>query len=101
MLADLIDKYAWLDNRYDINWTVAIIEGVTPLDAIRIYGGDPDQPVGHYPFAQLYDLQGPGEPEDLRFHMQALIHDGYTITLEANGWSGAMPELARRCTHSG
>ena len=99
MLEDLIDKYTWV-NEIEA-WTVAVVEGRTPEEVIRIYGGDSDKPVGDYLFSQMYDLQG-DDPDSLRFHLQVLDRGRHVVTLENNGWGGNLPEIARRCSvHSG
>src|SRR6266545_2181684 len=98
-LEELIDKYAWAN---DIEaWTVAAVEGRSASDVIRTYGGDPDNPIGDCHFAQLFDLLGPGEPEPLRFHMQVLTHGEFVVAIEDSGYSGNVPEIARRCSVDG
>jgi hypothetical protein len=99
LLEELIGKYAWVN---DIEaWTVAVIEGKTRDDMIRIYGGDPGNSVGDYYFAQMADLQGPGDPEHLRFHVQVFTHGSFVVAVEENGWTGSLPEIARRCSAGG
>lgn len=96
MKIGLIDKYAWVK---DIEaWTVAVVEGATVDDVIRIYGGNPGVSVGNYYFADMADLQGAGEPEPLKFHVQVFNHDRYVVALENNGYTGSVPEIARRCS---
>ena len=95
-LKQLTDKYSWL---MEIDaWTVAIVKGRSTDEIIRIYGGDPATPVGYFGFGEMADLQGRGEPESLRFHMQAFSVGSHVIVLENNGWHGSMPEIARRCS---
>ena len=92
---DVVASYRWVK---DIEaWTVAVIDGATADQVIRTYGGEPASPVGEYPFAQMFDLQGPGGPDEpLRFHLQAFQVGPQVVALENNGWTGAMPEIARR-----
>ena len=99
MLDDLIGKYAWV--KQVEAWTVAVVEGHATDEVIRIYGGDPDESVGDYHFAQMADLQGSGTPEPLRFHLQVLTQGRHVVAIENNGWSGSMPEIARRCSADG
>jgi hypothetical protein len=104
VLSDLIRRFSWADDYSDPaieSWTVAVIEGRTPDEVVRVYGGDPTQPVGDYPFTQLFDLQEGDGIESLSFHLQVMTHDQYVIALENNGYTGAVPEIARRCSAGG
>jgi hypothetical protein len=96
MLGELLGKYAWVN---DIEaWTIAVIQSHTAADVIGIYGGDPADPVGDYFFAEAASLQGMGYPDVLDFHLQILERDKYVVALENNGWTGSVPEIARRCS---
>jgi hypothetical protein len=98
LLADLMEKYAWTS---DVEaWTVAVVEARPAQDVIRIYGGDPADPVGEYYFAQARDLQGGSD--SLKFHVQTIELDNHIVAIENNGWTGSVPEIARRCSeHNG
>ena len=91
-------SYAWV--RGIEAWTVAVIADRSLDEVVRIYGGDPNAPVGDYFFSEAVDLQGPHHT-DLRFHLQVLEHAGHVVALENNGWSGSHPEIARRCSAQG
>jgi hypothetical protein len=95
---DVADQYAWADQIEAA--TVAVVYGRTADDVLRTYGGDPAASVGDYPFAQLADLQGDGATE-LKFHAQLLDVAGRVVVIENNGWSGSLPEIARRCSADG
>lgn len=96
LLGEATEKYAWVR---DIEaWTVAVIANRTAAEVVRIYGGDPAEPVGEYFFGEAADLQGGGYPDELRFHLQVFEHEGQVVALENNGWSGSIPEIARRCS---
>ena len=77
---------------------MAVIQDRTAAEVVRIYGGNSDEPVGACFFGETADLQGSGYPDDLKFHLQVLEYDGHVIALENNGWSGSIPEIARRCS---
>jgi hypothetical protein len=94
----LTAKYAWVDQVEA--WTVAVVRGRPADEVLHIYGGDPAGSVGDYPFGQLADLQGDGVT-DLKFHAQLLDVDGRVVVIENNGWSGSLPEIARRCSANG
>lgn len=62
----MLERYAWADNHgagsID-SWTVAVVEGKSAEDVVRICGGKPDKVVGEHTFAQLYYLQGDERPD--------------------------------------
>lgn len=95
---DLLDGYAWVNGIEA--WTVAVIQGRPIEDVIRIYGGDPNAPVGDYVFSEADNL-GSGDPDHPAFHLQAFTHDKYVIAIEPDGYTGSIPEIARRCSASG
>lgn len=97
-LDGLVARYAWVKEIEA--WTVAVIEGRTRDEVIRIYGGDPSSPAGDYLFSQMFDLQG-NDPDSLKFHVQAIESGDHVVALENNGWSGSFPEIARRCSMNG
>ncbi|XVV02480.1 DUF6461 domain-containing protein [Actinosynnema sp. CA-248983] len=98
MTESLAAKYAWVDQIEA--WTVAVVRGCAADEVLRIYGGDLASSVGDYPFAQMADLQGDGVA-DLKFHAQLLDVAGRVVVIENNGWSGSLPEIARRCSADG
>lgn len=95
---DLIDKYRWVD---DIEaWTVSVISGRGWEDVVRLHGGDPTAPVGDLTFAGVDERRGP-QTDHLEFYVQVLVHGDAVVTFEHNGWSGSLPEIARRCSVGG
>lgn len=95
MLQGQIEKYSWA-NEIEA-WTVAAVKGRTVDEVISIYGGDSADPIGTYHFAQMFDLQG-DDPYNLKFHVQTFNRPPYVVVIENNGWSGSVPEIARRCS---
>jgi hypothetical protein len=100
MRAEMINKYAWAADVKLEAWTVAVIEGGTLPEALRIYGGDPDQPVGDLTFAEVDELRPP-LADHVDFYLQIFGHGGHIVAIENNGYSGSFPEIARRCTVGG
>ncbi|MQA61612.1 MAG: hypothetical protein GEU86_08955 [Actinophytocola sp.] len=99
----MLERYAWADDQGAgsiESWTVAVVEGMSAEDVVRIYGGDPDRVVGEYRFAQLYYLQG-DERSGYRFHLQVLARGDHVVALENHGYTGNLPEIARRCSADG
>lgn len=96
-LGNLADKYAWVKEIEA--WTVAVAIGTTRHELVRIYGGDPDDPIGEYLFSQMADLGG--DPDSLKFHMQVIETGEHVVAVENNGWSGSHTEIARQCSADG
>jgi hypothetical protein len=99
VLTDLARRYRWADEDIDLAWTVAVIEGLAADDVIRVYGGDPGQPAGACTFAQLADVQG--DIDAPQHHLQVIVHNGLVCVVEWHGWTGTLPEIARRCSVGG
>lgn len=92
------DKYSWIGQDYDLVWTVAVIDDVAGPEVLRAYGADPEQQ------PQMLTFRQAGVPEEdfgTYFYLQLLSHAGRVVAIENNGWSGDVPEIARRATKSG
>jgi hypothetical protein len=96
VVQELIEQYAWVKEIEA--WTVAVIEDRPADDVVRIYGGVPDKPVGEYLFAGMTDLQGDGVFDELRHYVQVVNAGRFVVALENNGWTGSLPDIARRCS---
>jgi hypothetical protein len=94
----LIDKYAWV-NEIEA-WTVSVVEGRRMDDVIRTFGGDPAAPVGEFTFAGVNEQRGP-QFDHLEFYVQLLSVGECVVAIEHTGWSGSLPEIARRCSTNG
>jgi hypothetical protein len=99
VLTDLARRYRWADEDLDLALAVAVVQGRGVGEVIRSYGGDPERPVGEFAFTTLADLQG--DLDQPRHHVQAIVHKGAVVMLEWNGWTGLVPEIARRCSVGG
>ncbi|MPZ80625.1 MAG: hypothetical protein GEV28_09605 [Actinophytocola sp.] len=97
---DLIRKYGWVKDQQLEAWTVAVVEGRAIDEVLRIYGGDPAAPIGEVTFTGVDELRGP-QLDHLEFYLQVLTHNEHVVAIENNGWSGAFPEIARRCSADG
>lgn len=99
----MLGWYAWANDQCAgsiESWTVAVVEGRSAEDVVRVYGGDPDRVVGKYCFAQLCYLQG-DERSGYKFHLQVLASGDHVVALENHGYTGNLPEVARRCSADG
>lgn len=94
-MPELTGKYDWI-KYLDVVLTFAVVSGRTPDDVVRVYGGDPAGP----------HLMTTAEAEDAALddaghaYVQVFEHQGVTVALENNSWSGTIPEIARRASTS-
>ncbi|MCT2581710.1 DUF6461 domain-containing protein [Actinophytocola gossypii] len=100
MPAELVDKYAWAADVALEAWTVAVVQGRSVEDVLLVYGADPAAPVGGLTFAGVDELRGP-QVDQLDLYVQVKSGAGHVVAIENNGWSGSLPEIARRCSASG
>ncbi|MGQ0840853.1 DUF6461 domain-containing protein [Actinokineospora sp.] len=94
----MLNRHQWADKEYDLAWTVAVVSDRNPDDVVKAYGGDPSSPMDQATFEESW------VPEDNfgeYFHVQILTHGGYVIAIEQNGWTGSIPEVARRASAGG
>ena len=97
---DLIHKYDWVKDPKLEAWTVAVVERRTVDEVLRIYGGDPTAPVREFTFYGIDEYRGP-QFDHLDFYVHIFRHGDHVVAIENNGWSGSLPEIARRCSADG
>lgn len=95
---ELLRKYEWVNGIEA--WTVAVIKGRLPDEVVRIYGGDPAEPVGELTFAAVDERRTLGG-DHIEFYLQVVPHGDVVVAVENDGYSGALPEIARRCSANG
>lgn len=92
----LIASYDWIEHQ-DVVMTFAVIQYSTVQEVVRVYGGDPAKSqLMTTVEAEDAALDDPGH-----FYVQVFEHQGHVIALENNGWSGTVPEIARRASEGG
>jgi len=96
MPADLVDRYSWVNGIEA--WTIAVISGRTLDEVVRIYGGDPMAPLGELTFAEVDERRAGGPVE---FYLQLVSLGEVVVGIENDGYSGSLPEIARRCSSGG
>ncbi|MFC4851928.1 DUF6461 domain-containing protein [Actinophytocola glycyrrhizae] len=94
----LVGNYSWV-NEIE-GWTVSVMRSRPTAEVIRVYGRDQEVPLGDVPFADMDRHRGP-DTGAVELFVQVVRHEQCTVTLEHNGWSGALPEIARRCSADG
>lgn len=97
-MRDLMNKYGWVDTAYDLALTVAVIEGSTTAELVSIYGGKPGEPVGLLSFGES---EVPEQDFGHYFTLQVNDLGSHLVAIENNGWSGSVPEIARRASRDG
>lgn len=94
----LIGTYAWVNRVEGI--TVAVMRRRPVEEVLAIYGRGGAEPVGDAVFEDMDAHRGP-DLDRLELFVQVLTLPAHTVTLEHNGYSGAFPEIARRCSSDG
>ncbi|MGZ0148546.1 DUF6461 domain-containing protein [Kribbella sp. WER1] len=87
-------NYGWA-NSIDA-WTIAVSS--RPDTLLEAYGVE--ESLGPLTFFEAGALQGETYP-DLTFQVQLRQVGDYTVALESNGWTGSVPQVARRCSAGG
>lgn len=98
-MRELAAKYAWADEDYDLAWTVAVIQGMDPGYLLAAYGGSPAGQLGQLTFAEATKQRN--DHFDDYGVLQLLEHERWLLAIEPNGWTGNLPEIARRCSTAG
>ena len=89
-----LTEYDWA-NRIDATIAVSTSPNTLLLEA---YGAE--AALGDLTFLEAAELQNGSYP-NLIFQVQLRQVDGFTVVLENNGWTGSIPEVARRCSLDG
>jgi Family of unknown function (DUF6461) len=90
---ELIDRYQWVQ-QLDVVMTFAVIHGHGVDEVVRIYGGDPEQSE----LMTTIEAEDAGLDNGDDFYFQVFEHQDAVVALENNGWSGTVPEIARRAS---
>src|SRR6266496_2105394 len=97
-MLDVIEGYSWVDQYPDLVWTVSVINGRDLGTVVREFGGDPAAQPEHLTVSQAWPAE---ENFGKYFYLQVIELDDKAVTLENNGWSGDVPEIARRLSRDG
>lgn len=92
------ERNGWLDQARDMDLPLAVITGHSAGEVVSAYGGDPTKPVDTVPFRHAFVSE---EDFGRYFHLQVKSLDGHVVAIEPNGWSGNVPEIARRLSAGG
>jgi hypothetical protein len=94
----LIDNYVWVDAIE--GWTVSVMGPRRTDELVRIFGRGQAVPLGEVACTDVDRLRGPDTGAVEPF-LQVAQFNEYTVAFERDGWSGAFPEIARRCSAAG
>lgn len=92
-MRELIDRYRWVQ-QLDVVMTFAVIQGRSVDEVVRIYGGDP----ARSQLMTTIEAEDAGLDDGDNFYFQVFEHQDAVVALENNGWSGTVPEIARRAS---
>jgi hypothetical protein len=94
----LSTQYTWV-NAIE-GWTVSAMRHRPTDDVVGIFSRGQAESMGAFAFADVDRLRGP-DTSAVELFVQVVQLGMHTVTLEHNGWSGALPEIARRCSADG
>ena len=89
-----LTEYDWA-NAMDATIAVSTCPDTLLLEA---YGAE--AALGDHTFLEAAELQNDSYP-NLIFHVQLRRVGDFSVVLESNGWTGSIPEVARRCSVGG
>jgi Family of unknown function (DUF6461) len=95
----LMDHYAWADDpTLDLTWCVSVTVGSSQVAVVRAFGGDPGE-ARHMTFTEAEADAGDhlGEYSNLL----VLCQNHHVVTIDGYGYSGTVPETARRVSANG
>ncbi|MFG1912912.1 DUF6461 domain-containing protein [Kribbella sp. NPDC048928] len=90
-----LTDYGW------ITWIDATIAVSTSPAALLLEAYGAEAALGEHTFREASELQLETFPDHLTFHLQLRQVGDFTVLLESNGWTGSIPEVARRCSVGG
>lgn len=100
-MRDLISKYAWADEDDDLVLTLGVFLPGSIAKATSTYGAETQD----IDILTHYDAWVPQEDFGSYFRVQIVRAlgsvSGPVVAIEPNGWTGAVPEIARRASEGG
>ncbi len=98
-MRELIERYAWADEDYDLAWTVAAIDGMHADAVLVAYGADPSSNLGEVTFAEA--LVERNDHLDEYGLLQVRECGRQMVAFEPNGWAGNSPAVAETLSAHG
>ncbi|GLZ38619.1 hypothetical protein [Actinokineospora sp. NBRC 105648] len=98
-MPSLSERYRWLDDALDIDWSVAVINGRTLDEVVATYGGDVSKPLGPMDYASAKTWRNQHFDDGGIICVRQL--PGAVLVIEPNGWASSIAEIARRQSANG
>jgi hypothetical protein len=96
---DMVSKYNWVKETTLEAWTVAVVERRGIDEVLQTYGADRDRPAGELTFLDIDELRD--NRTEIQFYVQVVSRGEHAIAIENDGYTGSLPEVARRCSAGG
>ncbi|SDD22483.1 DUF6461 domain-containing protein [Actinokineospora iranica] len=99
-LSELVEKYAWAEPlARELVWCVSVVEGCDAGHVVRTFGGNPNASVGELTFREAEERVRSTAGEFGEFFLFQIFATGrHVVAIENNGYSGSIPEIARRAS---
>lgn len=98
-MPSLSDRYRWVDEDRDLDWSVAVIKGRTTEEVVATYGGDATRPFESMTYTQAKTWR------NVHFDEAGVLMlcraDHAVVAIEPNGWASSIAEIARRQSATG
>jgi hypothetical protein len=94
-----MERYAWADDpALDLTWCVSVVADSDEAAVVRAFGGEPG---GGTPMTFREAEADAGEHFGEYTNLVVLCHDCHVVTMDGYGYSGTVPEIARRASAGG
>lgn len=95
----LMESYAWADDpALDLTWCVSVVTGSDEAAVVHAFGGDPTTA---RPMTFHQAEADAGEHFGEYSNLLVLCHEHHVVTIDSYGYSGTVPEVARRASANG
>jgi hypothetical protein len=94
-----MERYAWADDPVlDLTWCVSVVAGSDEAAMVLAFGGDPADVT---PMTFTEAAADAGEHFGEYTNLLLLCHDHHVVAMDSYGYSGTVPEIARRASAGG
>ncbi len=96
---NLMRRYAWADDpALDLTWCVSVVEGMSMASVVEAFGGAR----GTARKAAFRETEAEAGAHFGEFtNLVVIPHDQHIVTIDSYGYSGIVPETARRASKVG
>jgi hypothetical protein len=98
-MRELVERYAWADEDYELAWTVSVVHGRDVDAVLSAYHADPSGSLEKLTFTAASVLRNEHFGE---FGVVQLVErEGLVVVIEPNGWVGNIPTIAEKLSTNG